>query len=377
MTSAFCLSGYDWIIFIFSSILRRFFCPHKSTLIIKGGDCGVKQVVYVDVLVALNVILSFFLIKSVCALMHEKPKSLRVLWGSLLGGTYSLVIFLPQMHSAVTVIGRTVFLLAVTSVVFGFGDLRRFLRCFCLLCAVSLLCAGAVTAAWLLILPDAFVVRNGSFYVDISFVELVVVCALVYVVARVFGMFLAKRSSEEMNVRLTIFLGGKSVSTNGIIDTGNTLCDSFTGEPVSVISQSLALSLLPAADVAAATDPMRGNIPEGMHLVVSDTVGSSAIMCAFKADSMVMASSDKQAVIRNVTLAVSPRETFAGGKNVLVNCTFIDNIQGGRDIDEKTRSTHKTCKARAHKARNLLHKRPRNPACTSDGCAGKGSDEAH
>ncbi len=364
------------IIFIFSSLLRLFFCLFAAKLETKGGDQGVRQVVYVDVLVALNVILSFFLIKSVCAVAHEKPKTLRVLIGSLMGGAYSLVIFLPDMHVALNIIGRALFLLAVTLMVFGFGYIRRFFRCFFLLCAASVICAGAVVAVWLLFLPNAIAVHNGSFYVDISFIQLVVICVMLYVFARIFGKFFAKRSSEEINVQLKISFNGKVVSTNGIIDTGNTLCDSFTGEPVSVISQSLALSLLPAACVAAVTDPMSGNIPEGMHLIVSDTVGSNALMCAFKAESMMLISSDKQVNVKNVTLAVSPRETFAGGKSVLVNSAFINDIQGGRENDEKTQRIYKADKIKVCKERNLLHKRSRNSACTADKCAGEGSDEA-
>lgn len=336
-----------------------------------------KQVVYVDVLVALNVIVSFFLIKSVCAVAREKPKTLRVLVGSMLGGLYSLVIFLPQVHISLSIIGRACVLLAVTLSVFGFIGLRRLLRCFFLLCAATLLCAGVVTAAWVLFLPDAVIVRNGSFYVDVSFIQLVTVCVLIYVTAKIFGRFLSKRGSEEINVRVEISVGGKTAAVNGIIDTGNTLCDSFTGEPVSVISQSLALSLLPAECVAAAIEPVRGNIPEGMHLIVSDTVGSSALMCAFRAETMTLTASDGRVTAENVTLAVSPREMFAGGKSVLVNSVFINDIEGGRDVYGKNQGAHKKNKAKNGKAGNLLHKRSRNPAAASDGCAGKRSDETH
>ena len=299
-----------------------------------------------------------------------------MLIGSLMGGAYSLVIFLPNMYVALSIIGRALFLLAVTLAVFGFGYIRRFFRCFFLLCTASVICAGAVVAAWLFFLPDAVAVHNGSFYVDISFIQLVIICVILYVFAQIFGKFLFRRSSEEINVRLKISFNGKVVSANGIIDTGNTLCDSFTGEPVSVISQSFALSMLPAACVAAATDPVGGNIPEGMHLVVSDTVGSNALMCAFKAESMTLISSDKQVNVKDVTLAVSPRESFAGGKSVLVNSAFINDIQGGRESDEKTQRTYKEGKIKVCQARNLLHKRSRNSACTVDKCTGAGSDEA-
>ena len=336
-----------------------------------------KQVVYVDVLVALNIIVSFFLIKSVCAIAREKPKTVRVLIGSVMGGAYSLVIFLPEVHTALSIVGRIAFLMIVTVTVFGFGSVRRCLRCYLLLCIASMLCAGVLVALWLLLLPQAVMLRNGSFYLDVSFVQLVIVCALVYIGARVFSRFLAKRAADEMSVRLEIAFMGKKVNANGIIDTGNTLRDSFTGEAVSVISQSLALSLLSDEYFKAAIEPMGGNLPEGMHLIVSDTVGSSTLMCSFRAESMVLITAEKQIKIENATLAVSTRETFSGGRNVLVNAIYANDIQGGNSCDKKTEIADITDKSAAEKARSLLHKRSRNSACSADGCAGKRGDAAH
>lgn len=358
-------------------LLRLIFYLFGFTLVIKGGDEGVKQVVYVDVLVALNIIVSFFLIKSVCIFAREKPKTMRVLIGSLMGGVYSLVIFMPDIHILLSIAGRIAFVFAVTLGVFGFGSIRRFCRCFLLLCAVSMLCAGVLTALWLLFLPQAVMLRNGSFYIDVGFVQLVMVCVLVYVGARLFGRFFAKRSSEEANVRLEITFKGKTVNANGIIDTGNTLCDSFTGEPVSVISQSLALSLLPERYFGAAISPLGGDMPEGMHLIVSDTVGSSTLMCSFKAESMVLITPDKQMKIENATLAVSARETFSGGKNVLVNAVYANDIQGGNSCDKKAEITCGKDKTKTEKARCLLHKRPGNSACSADSRAGKRGDAAY
>lgn len=365
------------IIIIFSLLFRPISHPFRFTLVTKGGDDGVKQVVYVDVLVALNIIISFFLIKSVCAIAREKPKTVRVLIGSVMGGAYSLVIFLPEVHIALSIFGRIVFVFISSFAVFGFGSIKRFLRCVFLLCAVSVLSAGVLVAVWQLFLPNAVMQRNGSFYIDVSFVQLVCVCALVYAVVKFFGRFLAKSNSEDINVRLEISFHGKSVKANGIIDTGNNLCDSFTGESVSVISQSLALSLLPDRYMQAAIAPVSGNMPEGMHLIVSDTVSSSALMCAFRADSMTLSVSDKQITAKNATLAVSRRESFGGGVNVLLNSVFINNIQGGRDSEEKTEIAHRKDKTKAEKARDLLHKRSGNSACTVDECAGERGDATH
>ena len=363
--------------YIFFSILRPNF--HRSCVSIdaRAVSCFLKQVIYVDVLFALNMLVSFLLIKSAASLCREKPNTLRVLIGSLIGGIYSLSIFLPPLHILFVLSARAVFLGVVCLCVFGFGTLRRFMRCYGLLCGVTLGFAGFIMAVWFLFRPQSLAVNNGSVYFDISFLGIVFGGTAVYIAARIFSNIFEKCHREQMQVKVNITYKGKTVTANGLIDTGNTLKDSFSGKSVSVISRSLALELLPLECAAAVFSPACGDLPQGMHLTVSQTVGGTSLMCVFAAESMVITSDYGNAEFKDAAIAVGAVNDFGSGCSVLLNADTANYITGGREYDSKNQRVDKKGKGKVHKKGSLLHKRPRNLACTVNSTTRGGGDEPY
>ncbi len=334
-----------------------------------------KQVIYVDVLFALNMIVSFLLINAAGMLCRERPKTLRVLAGSLLGGVYSLSIFLPSLHTVFVLLFRIVFLAVVSLCVFGFGSVRRFLRCFGTLVVVTLGFAGLITAVWLLVKPQGLAVRNGSVYFDVSFLALVLGGTAFYIAARIFGKIFERNHREQMRVKVNITYNGKTVAADGLIDTGNTLKDSFSGKSVTVIDRNLALRLLPLECAAATFSPVCSELPQGMHLTVSNTAGGTSLMCVFNADSIEISSECGNAKFENPSVAVGAVTSFGSDCSVLLNADTADYITGGREYDKKNQKVDKKVKVKIRKKRSLLHKRTRDPACTVDSTAGEGGYE--
>ena len=334
-----------------------------------------KQVIYVDVLFALNMLVSFLLIKAAGSLCREKPHTLRVLAGSLLGGVYSLGIFLPSLHTAFVLVLRIVFLALVSLCVFGFGSVKRFLRCYGILCGVTLGFAGLITAVWLLLKPQGMAVRNGSVYFDISFLALVLGGTAFYIAAWIFGKIFAKTHREQMRVRVNITYKGKTVTADGLIDTGNTLKDSFSGKSVSVIDRNLALRLLPLECAAATFSPVGSELPQGMHLTVSSTVGGDSLMCVFNAESIEIISEHGNAKIENAAVAVGAVTSFGSGCSVLLNADTVNYFTGGREYDKKNQRVVKKAEGKIRSKGSLLHKRSRDLACSVDGTAGEGDYE--
>ncbi len=324
-------------------------------------------------LFALNTLIGFFIIKSAGCICREKPHTVRVLIGSFLSGVYSLCIFLPQLHIAFTLCARVLFIALVSLAVFGFKAIRRFLRCFGALLGVTFLLAGVLVGVSFLFAPSGLLIRNGSVYFDVSFLSLVLCCAALYAVLWLLGRFVFRHAKESVQADVKLKFGTNSVCLKGIIDTGNSLCDSFTGKPVTVIGLRAALELLPSEFAAAAVEPSNSALPQGMHLIVSNTVGGSVLMCAFEADEMQIITQQGEEVIAKAAIAVSSRDDFGKDCSVLIN----SQLTGGRYDDKKNTLPHKRTASAAQKQRNSLHKRSRNSACTADFTAGKGSDATH
>ncbi len=337
----------------------------------------IKQVIYVDVLFCLNFIISFFMLRAVQSLCRERTKTVRVLLGCLLGGAYSLCIFLPEVGTAVNILSRLLFLLAVTLAVFGFGTKKRFFRLFAALSGVSLLFAGAVMAVWLVFRPNGLVIKNGSVYLDISFLTLVLFSAAVYVLVWLFGRFLSRSTNESCKCSVHIQVGQRAVSLNGVIDTGNTLTDSFTGKRISVIDRTAAFALFDADTMAIV---LQGNLPEGMHLTVSDTVSGEGLLPVFSADSLSVKTPQGSVQIKDCAVAISRVDSFSNGISILVNAEFFQLLKedrGGKENDKKADFADKTALFETAQGLGFLHKRSADLTAAAEHKAGKRNNAAH
>ncbi len=302
---------------------------------------------------------------------REYTNRWRMLLGSFMGGAYSLCIFLPEIPTAVSVALRGAFLLAVTLGVFGFGYKKRFFRIFACLCAVSFLFAGAVLGIWLVFRPQGLVIRNSGVYLDIGFLPLVLLSAAVYLTVTVFMRFFSRNTKDNCECTVLLHYNGKLLSLKGIIDTGNTLTDSFTGKSISVIDRAAAFLLF---DEKTAQSIFNGNLPVGMHLTVSNTVGGEGLLPVFTAEKMRVETQTGIAEITDCALAVSTVESFSKGVSVLVNSDVFSLVKenGGGELNaEKAVTKNKNTLVQKKEKRSLLHKRTADPPGTADTKQGK------
>lgn len=337
----------------------------------------IKQVIYVDVLFCLNMIISFFLLKTAAGLCRERTETFRVLLGSFMGGAYSLSIFLPEAGTLVNIISRVIFLLAVTVAVFGFHGRKRFFRIFACLSGVSLLLAGAVLGIWLAFRPQGLVIKNGSVYLDIGFITLVLFSAAVYILVLVFMRFFSRSTNDSCDCTADIHLNGKTVTLKGVIDTGNTLTDSFTGRKVSVIDRSAAFILF---DSIIAENIFNGELPEGMHLTVSNTVGGEGLLPVFTAEKLTVKTVQGNAEIKNCAVAISSTDSFSDGISILVNAEVLQLLKesgGGEHCDKKTASANKRTDFKKTQQRRVLHKRSADITASAERKQGKRDNAAH
>ena len=57
-----------------------------------------KQTIYIDVLISINLFINYFLLLSVAKILTLKPERKRIILSSFIGSLYSLVILLPSIN---------------------------------------------------------------------------------------------------------------------------------------------------------------------------------------------------------------------------------------------------------------------------------------
>lgn len=214
-----------------------------------GGDA--VQTVYVDVLVALNLLITWAMLRTCGELCRRKGGRGRMAAASLLGGASALLILLPELPWTMLAIFRLLLALGLVRMAFRWEGWRMFFRMAGVLFIVSLLFAGGMAALWALLQPRGLAVHNGTVYFHIPAWALAGAATVGYLASRGMGAALEHRIPADLLERYAVRALGRSGTLTLLTDTGNRL--TFSGRPVAVIGAKAA-GFLPPEVAAAAED---------------------------------------------------------------------------------------------------------------------------
>ena len=225
------------------------------------------MVVYVDLLMLLNFAVDFLLLLGTNRLAGYPPGIRRAALAAAAGGLYAGACVLPGFSFLGNPFFRVVMLSAMGLLAFGadLGGLRR-----SILFLLLTMAQGGL----------AVCLDRGGFW------------GLVLAAGTLCFLCLAGfrgRAGQQQYVPVTICHGGKRISVTALVDTGNTLRDPISGQPVLVVEGAVAEKLLSISSVELAR-PIEtlamGKAP-GMRLISYTAVGQPAgMLLSFRPDSV-------------------------------------------------------------------------------------------
>lgn len=204
-----------------------------------------KTTIYLDVLVLLNVFVSWFLFLSTAKLCAVRANRWRLLAGCLLGGAYSLIILISLSPLELAAVKLLMGASLVFTVFFQRGRWRLFAKTALWFFLVNFIFAGFMFALWTFAAPAGMAYHNGVAYFNISALTLALSTVAAYLVITLVTFLLNRRSRKGELAELLLELDGRQVLLGGFLDTGNKLTDVFTGLPVVVAEYGAVESLLP------------------------------------------------------------------------------------------------------------------------------------
>lgn len=204
--------------------------------------------VYLDTAFAVNGSVNYLLLLSAAYLAGAPLRRGRFLLAAALGGLYAAASFVPALAFLRTA-GMKAVLLAVMALT-AFGARRQTVKLALLFAAISAALAGAAMLAAQLLRLDPLLLPGGVFYPlrarAILFLA-ALCCGLCHLI------FSRVTAHSGQLVPLTLRIGMRTVPLTALLDTGNTLKDPLTGEPVLVVDGSIAAQLLPDAGLSTAS----------------------------------------------------------------------------------------------------------------------------
>ena len=204
------------------------------------------MVVYADILVLVNFVVDYFLISIAARFLGQKPKLWRLILSALVGGLFSLYIFLPQSNFLVQSLVQILMSMVLCLISFGFGGAKSFLRRTAVLFCTNFAYSGAMIAMWLVFKPHGMAINNSVVYFDISPLFLILFSVVGYFAVVILRKILKKSFPANTYCKVTVFCGEKSLTLEGIADTGNSITDIFGQSQIFITEQCIADGILGA-----------------------------------------------------------------------------------------------------------------------------------
>lgn len=193
--------------------------------------------IYIDILLVTNAIMTLIMLEAAGRICHKVISPLRLLTACSVGGLSSLVMAIDSRGYFTAVLIVVIKLVsAVFSVLIAFGckDPWQLLRYFIIYSAVNAVFTGIVVTLWQISGSKVIFFRNLTVYFDISLFKLALACGITYGLLCLYENITRRCFNRAAKYEAIYENGGFIVKVPAICDSGNRLCDSFTGTPVVV-----------------------------------------------------------------------------------------------------------------------------------------------
>ena len=287
------------------------------------------MVVYVDVLLVVNLIVDFFLLKITFKLLRVNPKPIRVLISVLLGAISSLYIFFPESTAFIDITVQLIISSLMMLSALGFKTLKYFLRAVGVFFAVTCVYGGIMTALWQVLKPKGMIINNSVVYFNISPLVLIVSTAIGYFLYLFLSKILALPSKTAKRCSLTLYALGKSVGLTGIIDTGNSITDILSNGEIIIVDKAVVMSLLGTEDILS--DPVYAT---RYRTVPCETVMGRSLLDGFRCDMGEIRFEDKVIPLNNPIIAIS-KTPIKENYSAILNPKILEKQGKTNEIPQK------------------------------------------
>ena len=233
---------------------------------------------YLDLVMVLNFTVDFLLLLGTNRLTGFSAQPWRCAGASLLGAVHSGACLLPGFSFLGNILWRGITLCLMGIIAFG----------------MNLPAMKRTGLFWLLSMAMGGIVLRMDQRSFLSALLCALLCLLLTAVS--FG----GQAGGREYVPLRITLGDKSASIIALKDTGNTLKDPLTGEPVLVISASVAgrLTGLTQQQLKNPLDTLSGYILPGLRLIPYHSIGNAGgFLLAKRIEDVVIAGKRKSTLV--------------------------------------------------------------------------------
>lgn len=323
--------------------MKKFFTRPKFTNLLSvmlynsNGGC-MTTVIYVDVLVAVNIFITYVLLVCTRVILKRDTSKWGIAVSSFIGGASSLVIFFEEIPLVFSVFYKLLLALVISFFTFLPKDKKLLFKASFSFFLVSFIFGGVMYFVEITFNLNNVLYINGTVYFDVSIFFLVSMTLICYGLLLLGDYVLKRRASSNTLYEVTVSFKGKKVSVNALYDTGNHLSDALTGKTVNVIELEKAAVLFSAEEYEFFENPSLAlTVPETLckdfKIIPCNALTGEGVMKGFVPQRVVVKNKSINFEIENTVFAVCNKSLSQNEYNCILNSEIFER---GRIItDEK------------------------------------------
>ena len=283
-----------------------------------------KQVIYVDVLIFLNTVITFFLLITIKRFTCVKTSAPRLMIASAVGGVYSLILLAPKLNFFVMLLAKSAMGVSIVYIAFRSKKTFQLIKCIALFLIFSFLYAGVVFSVQSIFNTNYIIVKNGSVYFNVTVYSLIIISAFVYCAIWILQNKIFRIRNDDMIYDVVIHFAGREISVRALMDTGNSLRDIYTNQPVIILNEKQAKTLTlqtigPTPELLETAK--KAGLP--LRILPVHALSGNTLLPAFTADRAEIIGENTRKTFKSVCVAVTNDQMGLDKYQALINDAFL------------------------------------------------------
>lgn len=187
---------------------------------------------YVDIIFFENLIINYIILYLTKRFSKYKASYLKLFLGALVGALYTILFFLPLSHALYSIVAKILLSFLIIEITFLPRTLKEFIRLLSIFYMISFIIGGAAFALLYMV----------GFNTKVIILALALSAILLYAN---WGYIVKKSTQDNLMHMLRIEVSNKFTEIKALLDTGNTLSDPLSNNPVVVVEFDAIEDILP------------------------------------------------------------------------------------------------------------------------------------
>jgi stage II sporulation protein GA (sporulation sigma-E factor processing peptidase) len=267
--------------------------------------------------------ISYFILLSTVKFLNIKIKRFRLILASLLGGLYSLIIFVPHLHLFFSILLKLVLSALIIFASIGFCSKKMFLKALAVFYLINFVFFAVMFLLWQFSSPNSLLIKNDIVYLNISPIFLAISTIVCYIVFNQLNKIAGKSDPKKTFCDIIINFGNKEKNIRAKIDTGNSLKEPFSSLPVIVAEYSSIEDLAPKEVknfLLTNSLDLQDSLKEkpNLKIIPFRAISGTGILPAFKPDKILLKSEEKP-LLKEAYVAVCKKGTLPIGFKAIMS----------------------------------------------------------